>query len=349
MDTETVRYLVGLKGSHDVDVNHEGDDFSALFCAVHQNHADVVKVLIDAGADIEIRDKESWTPLMYACKNGSQPIVKILVEAGAEVRATETGQSCLTIAAGFGHTETVRYLVGLPQVDLSHKEEEGYTSLLAAVEKPGADVVEVLIDAGSDVEAKLGERGERSPLLLASEFGNLRVVEVLLKAGADVCVTDNKGDTCLTLATHHGHTETVRTLLCMPGVDVYKSNNRGNTSLHLAPDHSAVVQLLIDAGADVEAKNSFGNTPLHWACQVGELDSAQMLVKAGADVCAVDDESTTCLILAAQHGHTATVRYLVGLNNVNHRDYRGHTALHHARQKQHTGVVQVLLKHGAEE
>ena len=60
-------------------------------------------------------------------------------------------------------------------------------------------------------------------------------------------------------------------------------------------------------------------------------------------------DTPTCLIVAAQHGHTETVRYLVGLNNVNHRDYRGETALHHARQKQHTDVVQVLLKHGAEE
>ena len=309
---------------------------------------EVFQVLIDAGADIETKDENGRSPLLRASVSGELKVVKMLVEAGADVCGTcNYGDTCLFNASYHGHTETVRYLVGLPQVDLSHKDKEGYTSLLAAAENSSTDVVEVLIDAGSDVETKCNDGC--SPLLKAIEFGNLRVVEVLLKAGADVCVTDNKGDTCLTLAAHHGHTETVRTLLCMPGVDVYKSNNRGNTSLHLAPDHSAVVQLLIDAGADVEAKNSFGNTPLHWACQVGELDSAQMLVKAGADVCAVDDESTTCLILAAQHGHTETVRYLVGLNNMNHRDFLGHTALHHARQKQHADVVQVLLKHGAEE
>ena len=320
-------------------VPHGQEDRQDRPCPAMWEDPAVFQVFIDAGADIETKDDMGRSPLHWSCRSGALAVVKILVEAGADVRATEDGHTCLTIAAGFGHTETVRYLVGLPQVDLSHKDKEGYTSLLAAVQYAGADVVEVLIDAGADVEAKHGERGERSPLLLASEFGNLRVVEVLLKAGADVCVTDNEAETCLTLAAYNEHTETVRTLLCMPGVDVNHSNNRGNTSLHLAPYHSAVVQLLIDAGADVEAKNSFGSTPLHWACQVGELDSAQMLVKAGADVCAVDDESTTCLMLAAQHGHTATVRYLVDLN----------TALHHARQKHHAGVVQVLLKHGAEE
>ena len=352
--TETVRYLVGLKGSHDVKLNHKCDcDLSALSCAADRKHADVAKVLIDAGADIETRDKESWTPLMYACKNGSQPIVKMLVEAGAEVRAThKDGSTSLMFAAVFGHTETVRYLVGLPQVDLSHKAEDGFTSLLAAVERAGADVVEVLIDAGADIEVKLTDG--HSPLLRASQCGNLQVVKVLVRAGADVWVTDNKGAACLTLAAHYGHTKTVRTLLCMTEVDVNQSYSEGFTPLHGAAsmEHADVVQVLIDAGADVESKNSEGGAPLHCACEDGALDIVKMLVKAGADVCVVDDDSTTCLMFAAQNGHTETVRYLVGLRevDVNHRNCSGHTALHYARQKQHTDVVQqVLLKHGAEE
>ena len=351
--TETVRYLVGLKGLHDVKVNHKRDNLSALFDAVRQKHTAVVKLLIDAGADLETTNKRLCTPLLYACEKGSQPIVKMLVEAGAEVRcAPQDGHPCLTIAAGFGHIETVRYLVGVPQVDVSHKEEGGYTALLAAAEncQKRADVVEVLIDAGSDIEAKLGERDGRSPLLVASECGNLRAVEVLVRAGADVCVTDNEGESCLTLAAGYGHTETVRTLLCVPEVDMSQSNNSGNTSLHHAvlKKYSGVVQLLIDAGADVKANNSWGSRPLHWASEVGELEIVEMLVKAGADVCVVDDNSTTCLIVAALHGRTETVRYLLGLNvDVNHRDLSGLTALHHARQKQHADVVQVLLKHGA--
>ena len=312
----------------------------------------VCQVLIDAGADIETKDDMGRSPLHWSCRSGALAVVKILVAAGAGVCGRcNFGNTCLILAAHHGHTETVRYLVGLPQVDLSHKAEDGYTSLLAAVEQSGADVVEVLIDAGADIEAKLTDG--RSPLLKASQCGNLQVVKVLVKAGADVCVTDNKGATCLMLAAHYGHTETVRTLLCMPEVDVNQSHPEGLTPLHRAAsmEHSDVVQVLIDAGADVEPKDSEGGTPLHCACEVGELDIVQMLVKAGADLCVVDDDSTTCLMFAAQHGHTETVRYLVGLRevDVNHRDFSGYTALQHAREKQHTDVEQVLLKHGAEE
>ena len=74
-----------------------------------------------------------------------------------------------------------------------------------------------------------------------------------------------------------------------------------------------------------------------------------MLVEAGADVCATDNQGDTCLTLAAYHGHTETVRYLVGLPevDVNHRTRAGCTALQLARKKPHADVVQVLLEHGA--
>ena len=212
-----------------------------------------------------------------------------------------------------------------------------------------ADVLEVLIDAGADIEAT--NNNGMSPLLVASWHGNLRSVELLLKAGAGVCVADNKGRACITLAALDGHTETVRTLLCVPEVDVNQPSHQGFTSLHCTAfaNRSDVAQVLIDAGADIEARNIIGSTPLHCACQGGAHEIVQMLVEAGADVCEVDDQGRTCLSIAAQNGHTETVRYLVGLREVDvrHRNILGRTALHYARQEQHAGVVRVLLKHGA--
>ena len=317
----------------------------------------VCQVLIDAGADIEIEDGMGRPPLHWSCCSGALAVVKMLVEAGAAVRVTVCDCTCLNLAAYFGHTEIVRYLVGLKDVDVNHKAEHALFRVARRrnLLRNHADVVEVLIDAGADIE--VNEDG--SPLLAASSFGHLRVVEVLARAGAGVCVTDDKGLTCLMLAATFGHTETVRTLLCMPEVDVNQSDNSGNTPLHHAAmrQHLDVVQLLIDAGADIDAKNVHfyngrGCTPLHYACAGGELDIVKMLVNAGADVSVADNNpGNTCLTLAAQKGHTETVRYLVGLNkvNVNYRNLLGHTALYWARKKQHTDVEQVLLKRGAEE
>ena len=334
-------------------VPHGQEDKTDRPCPAMWEDPAVFQVLIDAGADIETKDDMRRSPLHWACCSGALAVVKMLVKAGADVCVADiNGYTCLMVAAFFGHTETVRYLVDLPEVDVHHKATDGYTALHWAGQEDHPDVAKVLIDAGADIEAK-GEEGY-SPLLTASRDGSLGAVRMLVKAGAGVCVTDNVGSTCLILAAQNGQTETVRYLLCLPEVDVNQSCNSGFTSLHLGvlQTHSDVVEVLIDAGADVEAKNDVvGRTPLHCACEVGEREIVKMLLEAGADVCATDNKGVRCLALAAAyHGHTETVRYLVGLRevDVNHRDIAGHTALHYARWNGHADVEQVLLEHGGE-
>ena len=63
----------------------------------------------------------------------------------------------LTLAAYFGYADTVRYLVGLPEVDLNHQGSDNCTALNFAVEGKHADVVQVLIDAGADIEKQDGK------------------------------------------------------------------------------------------------------------------------------------------------------------------------------------------------
>ena len=244
--TETVRYLVGL---NDVDVNQKDTDgftLVRLLTAVEE-HTDVVKVLIEAKGDM------GRTPLHVASVNGDMAIVKMLVKAGADVCTTDIdGDTCLTLAAHFGHTETVRYLVGLKDVDVNHKDTNGNTALLLAADEKHVAVVEVLIDAGADIDGK--DEDGRSPLLLASKRGAPDIVKMSVKAGAGVCVTDNNGDTCLTLAAAYGHTETVRTLLCMPEVDVNHRTRAGRTALQRArkKQHADVVQVLLEHGVSDE-------------------------------------------------------------------------------------------------
>ena len=349
--TETVRYLVGLP---DVEVNHEENKgFTALHFAVQEGHDDVVEVLIDAGADIDARTSEGCTHLHYACGGGKLAIVKVLVKAGADVCATYSeGTTCVMSAVHDRHTETVRYLVSLPDVDVNHEENDSFTALHFAVQEGHHDVVEVLIDAGADIEAKSSEGC--APLHYACGDGKLAIVKLLVKAGADVCATDDQGSTCLNVASGNGHTETVRYLVGLTEVDVNAANDHSCTSLHAAvmrnnERHPEIGQVLIDAGADIEAKNGQGRSPLLMACQVGKLDVVKMLVKAGADVCATDNQGATCLILAAYFGHTETVRYLVGLPevDVNHTTEGGETALHYASRENHPDVVRVLVEHGA--
>ena len=151
--TETVRYLVGLP---EVDVNHrDADNHTVLHYMSAEGDADVVQVLIDAGADIEMKNCDGRSPLHCACTSGVLDVVKKLVRAGAGVRDTDNnGDTCLTLAAYFGHTETVHYLVGLPEVDVNHRDGDNDTALHYAVEQNHTDIVQLLIAAGADMDTE---------------------------------------------------------------------------------------------------------------------------------------------------------------------------------------------------
>ena len=337
--TDTVRYLVSLT---EVDLNlQDRNNRTALHLAVKRKHADVVEVLIDAGADIETNDVDGRSPLL----SGELRTMRKLVKEGADVRATDAnGNTCLIIAAYHGHTDTVRYLLCLPEVDANQQGSCNYTALHVAVEEKHADVVEVLIDAGADIETKDVDR--RSPLHLASVSGELTTMTKLVDAGADVRATDADGNTCLIIAAHNGHTDTVRYLAGLPDVDL----NQQGTALHVAVkrNHAEVVEVLIDAGADIETMNDEGFSPLHMACISEALTTVQVLVKAGADVSATEARRATCLIIAACLGHTDIVRYLVGVPEVDldHEDSKKATALHYAVKRKHADVVEVLIDAG---
>ena len=332
-------------------VPHGQEDIKGRACPAMWADPAVCQVLIDAGADIETKDDMGRSPLHWACLSGALDVVKLLAKAGAGVRVTDNdGDTCLIPASHHGHTDIVRYLVGLKEVDVNHKSDDGRSALLSAICKKHADVVEVLIDAGADIEGK--EDDGPLPLHMASYAANVQIVKLLVKAGAGVRVIHDDGATCLNLAASGGHTETMRYLVGLPQVDVNHKDNNGCTALIRAADenHADMVEVLIDAGADVEIKDDTGRPPLHWASHSGALDVVKLLVKAGAGVRVIHDDGATCLNLAASGGHTETMRYLVGLPqvDVNHRNLLGHTALDCARQIQHADVVQVLLEHRGE-
>ena len=327
-------------------------DERCIFCPAMWSDPAVSRVLIDSGADIHTKNEYGRSPLLHACSSGALDVVKMLVEAGARVRDTDViGQTCLMFAADCGHTETVRYLVGLPEVDVNQQGDEDWTALHHARRDADVkvDIVQVLIDAGADIEMK-GYDGFL-PLHYACLSGTLDVVKIFARLGA-VCAADYTGQACLSLAADYGHTETVRYLLCLPEVEVNYREVDGKTALHCAvrKNHSDVVQVLINAGADIDTKDNRENSPLHDACNNGLSDIVKMLVEAGAGVRATDNDGHTCLILSAYFGHTETVRYLVGLPEVelNHRADDNKTALQCAVDQNHKDIAQLLIAAGAD-
>ena len=199
------------------------------------------------------------------------------------------------------------------------------------------------------------EETRRSDFLDAVEEGHTAVVEALLAAGADVNAKDNSGYTALIWAVAMGHTDIVEMLLAVPDINVnVKEWDEGNTALTLAVEegNTAIVEALLAApDIDVNAKGTRWNNPaLVGAADRGYTDIVEaLLAHPGIDV-NVADEGYTALIAAARWGHTAVVELLLAVPGIDvNAKEAGNTALMWAAQEGHTAVVRAIERFIAEQ
>jgi len=82
-----------------------------LVTASWNDHVDVVKLLLKAGANIDVKSKYGWTALMHASYNGHVDVIRLLLEAGADVEAkSNAGMTALMHASFNGHVSVVKLL-----------------------------------------------------------------------------------------------------------------------------------------------------------------------------------------------------------------------------------------------
>ena len=90
-----------------------------MHIAANKGYVDIVRILVDAGANINILSNDNQTPFYQACKHGRTEVARYLYGKGANIRINgENGWSPLGIAISRGHVDTVRYLIGLRAFNL---------------------------------------------------------------------------------------------------------------------------------------------------------------------------------------------------------------------------------------
>jgi hypothetical protein len=90
---------------------HQGND-SMLLCACRKGHVEVIKLLLDRGAEVDRVDSNGFTALGWACRKGHVEVIKLLLDRGAKVdRAGSDGSTALRRACHGGHVEVVKLLL----------------------------------------------------------------------------------------------------------------------------------------------------------------------------------------------------------------------------------------------
>lgn len=163
-----------------------------LMNAAADNRVEDVQRLLAEGADVNICDKCGYTPLHMGAPHAR--IVRVLVDAGAEVdaRSCDDKRTPLMSALWEGGTDSVTLLLAAG-ADVHARNDGGCTPLNFAVLYDHPDVVRTLINAGADVNAR--DKYGYTPLSDAYRMGNFRTAHTLLMHGAHDDVMSRSGDT----------------------------------------------------------------------------------------------------------------------------------------------------------
>lgn len=186
-------------------------------------------------------------------------------------------------------------------------------------------------------------------LFIAAQYGHAAVAETLLKFGANRDHVAKDGSTLIFFAAGGGNIKLVRDLLAS-GASVNQVNAEGRTPLFFAAENAqadpAVVQMLLAQGNAVNQRDQDGATPLMCAARAGNIKIFQALLQKGADFSLADHAGNTPLSIAAAHGQLHIVLDLLKTGAIMHPNLQGDTPLMSAARKNHTAVMEALLKKG---
>ncbi|XP_041433299.1 caskin-1-like isoform X2 [Xenopus laevis] len=219
-----------------VNVNFQDTDgFSALHHAALSGNTELISLLLEAQAAVDIKDNKGMRPLHYAAWQGKKEPMKMLLKSGSAVNIpSDEGQIPLHQAAQHGHY----------------------------------DVSEMLLQHQSN--PCIMDISGKTPLDLACEFGRVGVVQLLLNSNMCAALlepkpgdsTDPNGTSPLHLAAKNGHIDIIR-LLLQAGIDINRQTKSG-TALHEAAlcGKTEVVRLLLDSGINAHVRNTYSQSAL---------------------------------------------------------------------------------------
>lgn len=330
-----------------------------------------IAALLDAGEDVDARDRGGATPLHLAA--GEPAAVAALLKGGADANAADDrGSTSLHYAARANSTESVRMLLEAG-ADAEARDETGATALHEAAGGPLASV-QLLTRAGADMDAR-DDNGE-TPLHRAVRRGNPAATTRLLELGADPTLTDSSGRVAdpgdcrmwPTRAFFAGATaahvaeclEAGADLVSMEGHGYHRTGTgrmisypTGSTPLHVAAAWTSdpdVITVLVGAGADVLARNQGNDSPLDYAARANPNPAViAALIAAGAEVNAWSTDATPLHEAAGNANPEVSVALLEAGARMEALAAGGRTLLHRAAgENANPEIVTELVSRGAD-
>ncbi|KAF4869439.1 Glutathione S-transferase omega-like 2 [Colletotrichum siamense] len=332
---ETSKLLISAGVPLDCRSSGYGSGISPLEVAAHMNQPEIVQLLLDTSAGLDIIGAGSFIEALYiSYENGNRGISKLLVRRALE--ASHLGydwhdvQSTMSMAIARNDIDFIELLLD-EGFDVSAIRGHRRTALLDASGCGFDHIVAMLLRRGATVNYEDDSCfGAATALQAASEYGHQSTVNLLIDNGANVNSQCGSYGTALQAAARAGYQEIVK-LLIYNGANVNSRSGYYGTALQAAAQagYQEIVNLLIHNGANVNSRSGFdGGTALQAAAQAGHQEIVEVLVDAGADIDAQGGQYGNPLTGAGIGDHTVTLKYLLDKGaDINAHGIRSNNAL----------------------
>jgi ankyrin repeat protein/mono/diheme cytochrome c family protein len=286
----------------------------AIISAVRSGPRNAVeRLLADNPARLKDKDPSGSTLLHHAAAFGSLETMRVLLEAGAEVNAANRRRST-PLHWAIADEAKVRLLLGRG-ANVNARVVEGRTPLFLATQLGNPyGVMRALLEHGAD--PNIASAAGQTPLMISATRGDLEAIKLLLDAKANINAKNGAGETALMAAATDGNPLVVR-LMLERGADAKVLSKRNESALGNAATsgNEETVRLLLDRGADFNSRNVRGYSPLMLAASSDTMPAGvvKLLLARGANASFTGDYDETARDMAAKRGDTEVTRLLGGM------------------------------------
>eukprot|EP00298_Acanthocystis_sp_HF-20_P028656 c7451_g1_i1.p1 GENE.c7451_g1_i1~~c7451_g1_i1.p1 ORF type:complete len:408 (+),score=104.55 c7451_g1_i1:29-1252(+) len=299
---------------NDKELNDPQD--AALHRACRAGHLDVVKILVEHGANIDqLGGRNSIaTPFLLACQEGHEHLVRYLVQLGANPNSRDpvTGSNALHSASQNGHLGVVIYLIEELGFNINALEHEGISPLFRACLMGKLNVVKYLTSKPTTNLHTLTNKG-LSLLHCACSQGVTEIVKHLLQTSVKSLVNevDDKKRSPLIIACIQGNPEITSLLLEAGAKCSHDALQRSPLTIAINTNNIAIVKLLLNSSPlisndfinDINYRDVFGRSAISLALSLGYCEIVQYIVRFGADIRLALDIHPNCYPLFSVLNH----------------------------------------------
>lgn len=275
--------------------------YSLLYSVSEFGCIKCVEKLIKAGADVHFKAGDKMNVISIASRNEHFDIVKVLLDAGADPNSTcfKEEQTPLIEASVCGNVKIISELLSRG-ANINYRDKRGDAALLFAVGWNEKDAVELLLASGADID--IANNNGVLPITMALKRRNIDMVKILIKAGADVNVTDSNRDNIPMRYIKTIPTNLFMELLNAKNLNINHVNKKNETLLFLAikiyPKNH--IEKILKRGADPNFVNKDGDSLLIMAIKGYYRNESELLIEYGADVDYINKKRETALSLILQ-------------------------------------------------